>query len=309
MPEDDQAQQQQEAGPRPPIYEESSQYRHWRFSPEQLWDIRKASHEAAVERVKKNIEEELKSRGSATTEGSDLQYLSTEEELALCRFHEKQLQSICRHFKFTDSVMATAVIYMKRFFLYNSMMDYLPKDVLLTCLFLATKSESERISIDQFQKNLELASTERILALEFIVSQGLRFEYMLHHPYRPAYGLFLDLQTSTSIDIKHLKAAYNKAQSVISTMLLTDLPLIYQPSQLAAAAFMVAGKPDGLDKQIIKHMEGRIGKEASDNLAKMAVDIARTLDRVAIITLEEAKTIDRKLRICMNPAKNPDSAL
>lgn len=43
----------------PPVFEESSQYQHWRFSPEQLWDIRNKSTEAAVNRVKKNIQEEL----------------------------------------------------------------------------------------------------------------------------------------------------------------------------------------------------------------------------------------------------------
>lgn len=113
---------------RPPVYEESSQYRHWRFSPEQLWNIRKTSHETAVERVKQNIQEDLvrlhmrsvdaigtlkqlacldlqKESAEATSEDQDLQYLSIEEELALCRFYEKQLQSICRHFKFTDAVM------------------------------------------------------------------------------------------------------------------------------------------------------------------------------------------------------------
>lgn len=43
----------------PPVFEESSQYQHWRFSPAQLWDIRNKSTEAAVNRVKKNIQEEL----------------------------------------------------------------------------------------------------------------------------------------------------------------------------------------------------------------------------------------------------------
>jgi cyclin H len=44
---------------KPPIYEESSQYKHWRFSPEKLWEIRKANVEAAINRVKQNIQEEL----------------------------------------------------------------------------------------------------------------------------------------------------------------------------------------------------------------------------------------------------------
>lgn len=93
--------------------------------------------------------------------------------------------------------MATAVMYMKRFYLSNTVMDYHPKDILLTCLFLATKAESEHMSIDQFVKELKLPSTASVLQLEFTVSQGLKFEYHVHHPYRPAYGLFLDMQVRT----------------------------------------------------------------------------------------------------------------
>jgi cyclin H len=43
---------------KPQIFEESSQYQHWRFSPEQLWDIRNKSTNEAISRVKKNVQEE-----------------------------------------------------------------------------------------------------------------------------------------------------------------------------------------------------------------------------------------------------------
>ena len=141
---------------------------------------------------------------------------------------------------------------MKRFFLYNTVMDYHPKDILLTCLFLATKSESERIPIEEFGQKLMLPSTDSILALEFIVSQGLKFEYLIHHPYRPAYGFFLDLQTIPDIDLRLLKETYNKAQQMIGSMFLTDVCLIYQPSQLALASFVIAGKSNGFDQHVIR---------------------------------------------------------
>jgi cyclin H len=44
---------------KPQVYEESSQYQHWRFSPEQLWDIRNKSTNDAIQRVKRNVQEEL----------------------------------------------------------------------------------------------------------------------------------------------------------------------------------------------------------------------------------------------------------
>ncbi len=44
---------------KPQIFEESSQYQHWRFSPQQLWDIRNKRTKEAVDRVERNMQEEL----------------------------------------------------------------------------------------------------------------------------------------------------------------------------------------------------------------------------------------------------------
>ncbi|KAI9026631.1 cyclin-like protein [Phycomyces nitens] len=227
--------------------------------------------------------------------------------MALCRFYEKQLQEICKHLKLTEMVMATAVVYMKRFFLHNTVMDYHPKDILLTCLFLATKSESERVSIDDFGRNLKLPSTTSVLDLEFTVSQGLKFEYYAHHPYRPAYGFFLDIQT-TGADIKLLKETYNKVGQVVGDILLTDLPFLYMPSQLALAAFVVAGKNNGFDGQIHRYIEERFGDQANA-LESIVESIIKILSQVVPVTKEQATQVDYRLRICMNPAKNPNSVL
>lgn len=127
------------------IYEESSQYQHWRFSPEQLWDIRNKTTEAAINRVKRNVQEEMVKKTfesnlnmclyinqEATSEDQTekREYLSAKEELQLCQFFEKQIQLMSKPLKLSDMVMATAVIYMKRFYLYNTVMDYHPKDIL-----------------------------------------------------------------------------------------------------------------------------------------------------------------------------------
>ncbi|GAN07484.1 cyclin-like protein [Mucor ambiguus] len=291
---------------KPLIFEESSQYKHWRFSPEQLWDIRNKSTSEAICRVKKNVQEEQQ-KNEENDDTLDKDYLSAKEELALCRFFEMQCQVMSKHCKLTDMVMATAVIYMKRFFLYNTVMDYHPKDILLTCLFLATKSESERISIDDFGKTFHLKSTKTVLNLEYTVSQGLKFQYYIHHPYRPAYGFFLDMQTGPT-DIKLLKETYKKVDKAIAEILLSDLPLIYQPAQLALAAFMVAGKDNGFDQQVKRYITDRFGQDAP-TLLSIIERIVGFLKTITPVTQEEAKEIDRKLKLCMNPAMNPESAM
>ncbi|KAG0172472.1 hypothetical protein DFQ28_009637 [Apophysomyces sp. BC1034] len=263
---------------KPPVFEESSQYRHWRFSSSQLWNTRQTSNSTAVERLKNNAGE-----GS---EATTLQYLSVQDEMSLCRFYEKQLQGICKHLKFSDLVMVDLGG--------------------LTCLFLATKSESERISIDDFGKNLRLPSTSGVLDLEYSVSQGLKFEYYVYHPYRPAYGFFLDMQAKA--DIKLLKETYAKVDQVIAEILLTDLPLIYQPSQLALAAFTIAGKENGFEAHVRMYIEEKFPRHA-DVLLRIIHEASEILKKSTPVALEVAKEIDRRLNLCMNPAKNPSSAL
>ncbi|KAI8075962.1 cyclin-like protein [Halteromyces radiatus] len=294
---------------KPALYEESSQYRHWRFSPSQLWEIRQSCNEAAIQRVRKNIEED-KAASKTTSEEKEPVFITADEQVKLCRYYEEQIQVICPHLKLSDMVMATALIYMKRFFLRNTMMDYHPKDILFTCLFMATKSESERISISDFGKNLQLPNTDMVLSLEFTVSQGLQFEYMVHHPYRAAYGYYLDIQhTGDPIDLELLQATYNQVGGVIKKMLLTDLPLIYQPSQLAIAAFIIAGQHNGFDLRVKRYLEQRLDKELADTLYTMTILIDETLIENAPVPLSVATEIDARLRSCKNPAKNPESAL
>lgn len=44
---------------KPSVVEESTQYQHWRFSPQQLWDIRNERTKEAIDRVKRNMKEEM----------------------------------------------------------------------------------------------------------------------------------------------------------------------------------------------------------------------------------------------------------
>lgn len=178
----------------------------------------------------------------------------------------------------------------------------------LTCLFLATKSESERISIEDFGKNLRLPSTAGVLNLEFTVSQGLKFQYYIHHPYRPAYGFFLDMQTGPT-DMKLLKETYKKVNTTIAEILLTDLPLIYQPTQLALAAYMIAGETNGFDQQVKRYIQDRFGDQDATNLLSIMNSIIGSFKIVKKVTKEEAKEIDLKLKHCMNPAMDPNSAM
>lgn len=68
-------------------------------------------------------------------------FLSHIEERTLLRFYELQLRDFCRRFtpSMPRATVATALHYFKRFYLRNSVMDYHPKEILVTCVYLACK--------------------------------------------------------------------------------------------------------------------------------------------------------------------------
>ena len=58
-------------------------------------------------------------------------YLSVDDELLLLRFYCVQIASICRKgFGLPEVVEATAISYMKRFYLKNSVMEWHPKTIM-----------------------------------------------------------------------------------------------------------------------------------------------------------------------------------
>jgi cyclin H len=109
-------------------------------------------------------------------------------------------------------------------------------------------------------------------------------------------------------EMKPLKALYTKAQAVISKLVLTDVPFIYQPSQIALAAFMVADNDAAIQNAMNSYIDLRF-LDQKTMLLNIKNDIADILNRFKLVTTDDAKTIDRRLRSCTNPAKNPESSM
>ncbi|CAG8525974.1 7954_t:CDS:2 [Racocetra fulgida] len=196
------------------LYTETSQYRNWRFSKAKLQETRENNHTLAVERVKKKLLEELilqkqtldaSSAYSDQTESvdssSEIEYLTLEDELALCNFYETRIPLMANHFpkevienKFTDKVKVNIIA--QRYLLNDTShtvsFDHFDKNS-VTCLFLAAKVEHSFVAIEEFTKVFEFPK-ETIFELEIVVSQSLRYEYAVHHPYLASFGLFLDMQ-------------------------------------------------------------------------------------------------------------------
>ncbi|KAF9631327.1 Cyclin [Lasiodiplodia theobromae] len=188
------------------VYRTSTQYRLWSFTPERLRSLRNSTNVNAAERVKANIkrfraqksaDDAAQQNGGASTgsDGLDIDPLTPDEELKLVT----KICKTCVEFadfakKNTKFNFPTNVIYVKRFYLFNSIMVYDPKKIMPTCLFLATKTEIHWTPAGELAPLLGARMTaEDILAPEYLVAQALRFTFDIRHPYRGLNGGNMEL--------------------------------------------------------------------------------------------------------------------
>ncbi|KAI1308757.1 hypothetical protein EDD11_004166 [Mortierella claussenii] len=300
------------------LYEQSTQYNHWRYTQPALDDLRTKVNQEVVATIKQNIEDEREQRVAQGVSIDDLpenlKFLKVDEELALLGFYERKIVQIFRHWKLPSYVTATAIVYMKRFFLENTVMDYHPKDVMLTCMFLARKTENFLMTIDDFSTALK-SPPESILNLEFLICKNLRFHFTVHHPYRPCLGFFYDMQPVTE-NMERLQKVYEAALKLIDTSLYTDLCFLYQPSQIALAAMRIASKDESYDFERYANYKFKATESAAQKYNETLLPILESIESVLkgdprCVDVEKAVVteIDKRLRMCKDPAKNPDSLI
>ncbi|EGW34903.1 uncharacterized protein SPAPADRAFT_58028 [Spathaspora passalidarum NRRL Y-27907] len=171
--------------------------------------------------------------------------LTPEEEATYLDFYSNNIIKTCNFFKMPTQVKLTAASFFKKFYLVNSVMEYHPKNILYTCVFLAAKSENYFISIDSFVRALQGTEAAHILDLEFIVLQSLKFTLLVHHPVRPLYGFFLDFQAVLlhpepvmyDVSVDTLGNLYNRAKDWLNEHAVTsDVTFLFTPPQIALAA-------------------------------------------------------------------------
>ncbi|KAF8761114.1 GYF domain [Rhizoctonia solani] len=276
--------------PKQPLYESSTQFKHWRFSPEQLAKSRRELNQAAVESLKKLLEEE--EPGST----SSIHFLTPEEERALVVYYARVIGSMCVRIGLSEEVEATATSYLKRFYLKNTVMDWHPMNVTITILFLATKTSNMPISLDYYVSKLPSGKTEAadVLALEFLVAQSLNFEFSVWHAHRALWALSW-IFSIPEIDQESTKHTHSAALQHIRNSRLTDAELIYTPSQIAIACLYLA------DPQLA---ETYLSQKGSGNMLSVVQEAAAMIERDGKGTdVGLVREIDFRLKTCKNPER------
>lgn len=174
---------------------------------------------------------------------------------------------------------ATAIQYLRRFYLTNSPMTYHPKTIMPCALFIATKTDNSYMSLRQFADGVPGdTSAEDIITPEFLVMQSLRFTFDVRHPFRGLEGGLMELSAisqglgepaphlpqqtpdslrqsilslpqppnspaSSSISERLARAHHNTREMLKSAAQMTDAYFLYTPSQIWLSAFFLADQP------------------------------------------------------------------
>lgn len=153
-------------------------------------------------------------------------------------------------------------------------MEYHPRVIMLTCAYLSCKVEEFNVSSSQFVANLVQESTagqaralEQILEYELLLIQQLNFHLVVHNPYRPMEGLLIDLKTRYPT-LENPESLRKSVDEFLTQATLTDMGLLFSPSQIALTAILNSASRAGLNlESYIKECLGL--KEDTETLSKM----------------------------------------
>ncbi|KAM7416474.1 hypothetical protein PAMA_018505 [Pampus argenteus] len=277
------------------MFHNSSQRKHWTFNSED--ELEQIRYKANQKFRKKTVE----SRKPVVSESV---FLERHEEDVLLRHYEKRLLDFCNAFKplMPKSVVGTAIMYFRRFYLNNSIMEYHPRIIMLTCAYLSCKVDEFNVSSSQFVGNL-LQETpagqervlEQILEYELLLIQQLNFHLVVHNPYRPMEGLLIDLKTRYPT-LENPESLRKGVDDFLTQATMTDAGLLFPPSQIALTAILNSASRAGLSME--SYMTECLGLKDKETLSKTYDSMRRMktlLKRYGLPKPDEVNACKQKL--------------
>ncbi|KAG8532275.1 uncharacterized protein KY384_003916 [Bacidia gigantensis] len=329
------------------VYRSSTQYRFWSFAPDALASMRTTTNAAAAEGVRAAVASAYQKRGGSegrqTTNGlgkdrngiaTNVDCLDVDEEQKLVGFYCVKAMQLADFCEFPTNVKATAVQYLKRFYLSNSPMTYHPKQIMPSALFLSTKTENHYTSLHSFVSKLPKIKQDDVVAPEFLLTQGLRFAFDVRHPHRGLEGGFMELMglahgqrgqilksrmmemkpskhftkpaKTTEMLVQRIQHGHGIAKGTLkSSALLTDVYFQFTPSQIWLSAYLLADEP------LIKlYLRSKLAE--NEELYKKLLTTLQRCCRMLESSpsadpgakeMEDLMRIDKKLYKCRNPDK------
>ncbi|KAL8673027.1 MAG: hypothetical protein Q9168_002550 [Polycauliona sp. 1 TL-2023] len=231
-------------------YWASTQRLHWQFSKAELQDTL----------------QQLENEEPSLTQ----QYPMLDRRL-LSIFYNQQLGKLAKRMSVRQQALATAQVYIRRFYMKIDVRNTNPYLILTTALYLACKMEEKpehiRVVLEHARNlwpDFVTADVSRLGECEFYLISEMNSQLIVHHPYRTLN----ELQSRLDLAQDDVSMAW----SIINDHYLTDLPLLFAPHVVAIAAIFLA--------LTLKQSSG--GQQTAENMAMYLTDSRQTIkDRLS----------------------------
>lgn len=226
-------------------YRASSQFRLWSFTPSYLFSLRNDNNTLAKTAISARLQ-------SSNPPVDPLpEFLTPADELSLLTFYTVELLRAAAFLELPTEIRATAAIFLRRFYVTNSIMTYPPTELLKTCLFFGCKADGYYMRLSKFADKFPNTSAEVVLAAEYVLCQGIRFAFDVKHPFRALEGTIMQLRSLEGFESRRIDRAHARAREILKfSPLVTDAYFHYTPSQIMLAALAMAD--EGLAQRLVR---------------------------------------------------------
>eukprot|EP00899_Mesostigma_viride_P025841 jgi/Mesvir1/6441/Mv19524-RA.1 len=294
----------------------STQRHRWMFTAHSL-------HEQHIRVNRDAINTLVKKFAKAATQGEEVPagllspedrsaFLSVEEEVLLRKYYEHKIQAVTAAFNFPRKIQSTALIYFKRFYLRRSVMEYHPKAIMLTCVYLACKTEESYVSVEEFGRGVQ-QNPDAVLRHELPVLEALDFELVVFAPHRALRGFLHDFKVEQAklgnvLSAEKLKECTSVANKFADRIMLSDAVLLHPPGMLALAALLAGASHCGLD--VTNYIEASVPPRAGNGegaLLPLLQAILDTANKEAQPPVEAlVRNVDKRLKVLKPPSTGRD---
>ncbi|KAK0383871.1 hypothetical protein NLU13_7963 [Sarocladium strictum] len=256
-------------------YRQSSQFRLWSFSPSSLQELRRKTNSLARQQIAPRLPAD-----------PPPEPLNVDEELQLVKFYTVELLRAAEFCKIPTDSRSTAAIFLRRFYVTNSIMTYPPTELLKTCLFFGCKADGVYYPLGQLAKMFPNTTSEQILAGEYLLCQGLRFAFDVRHPLRPLEGAILELRKRFPDEERRIQKAHARTREILKfSSLMTDAYFHFSPSQIMMAALLM------VDEELVDRLLPPVSPgDASADPAR-ATGLHSSLRDKIMLTIKSCRTM------------------
>ncbi|CAH8532513.1 unnamed protein product [Dicrocoelium dendriticum] len=246
----------------PIAYTTSTQFYNWYFDPADLASHRQNCNSTARKQLAERLAHVDVGAEKPVDDPDELAVgLDADEELLIVKRYIFLMRALFEKFvhpSLPEEVFGFAVTYFKRFYLNHSVMDFYPREMMLTCLYVACKAADFPVGLQAFIAHIP-RNQERyshfIINSELFLLESLNYDLWVFTPYRPLMGLIIDLVAyQKHIRNSDLKTYFGLSDTELVTELRregtelinlwyqTDLCLTVHPSQFALAVLVELGR-------------------------------------------------------------------